>query len=112
MPKHIKPIGGSESDAQNTNTNTRPIPEKARELLNAQQNGKPEWIRAPRGGGVEFYTGLSRARLYQGAKDGEFRSVSIRKPGQSKGCRLWHLQSILDFIAKCEQDAAKQGAVN
>ena len=111
MPQQIKPIGGSESQAQNI-TNTRPIPEKARELLNAQQNGKPEWIRAPRGGGVEFYSGFSRSRLYQGANDGEFRSVSIRKPGQTKGCRLFHLQSILDFIAKCEQDAVKEGAVN
>jgi hypothetical protein len=107
MPEQIKPIVGS-----NARETTRPVPVKARELLNAQQNGKPEWIRAPRGGGVEFYTGLSRARLYQGAKDGEFRSVSIRKPGQSKGCRLWHLQSILNFIERCEQEAAKQGAVN
>ena len=110
MTLQVKPIVGSESTARQTNT--RPIPEKARELLNTQQNGKPEWIRAPRGGGVEFYTGFSRARLYQGAKDKEFRSVSIRKPGQTKGCRLFHLQSILDFIAQCEQDAVKEGAVN
>ena len=110
MPLQTKPIGGSESTAQQTNS--RPIPEKARELLNIQQNGKPEWIRAPRGGGVEFYSGFSRSRLYQGAVDGEFRSVSIRKPGQTKGTRLFHLQSLLDFISKCEQDAVKEGTVN
>jgi hypothetical protein len=103
MTLQVKPIVGSESIARQTNT--RPIPEKARALLNDQHNGFPCWIRAPRGGGVEFYSGFSRARLYQGAKDGDFRSVSIRKPGQTKGCRLFHLQSILDFIARCEQQA-------
>jgi hypothetical protein len=112
MPLKIKePIGGSESNAQNINTTTRPIPEKARELLNSQSNGRPEWVRPPKNG-VEFYCGFSRARLYQGAADGDFRSVSIRKPGMTKGTRLFHLQSILDFIAKCEQDAMKQGTVN
>jgi hypothetical protein len=81
---------------------TRPVPAKARELLNDQSNGRPEWVRPPKHG-LEFYSGFSRARLYQGAKDGDFRSVSIRKPGQVKGTRLFHLQSILDFIARCEQ---------
>jgi hypothetical protein len=102
MPLQTKSIGGSESAAQQNNT--RPIPEKVREFLNTQQNGKPEWIRPPKQG-VEFYCGFSRARLYQGAKDGDFRSVSIRKPGQTKGTRLFHLQSILDFIANFEQAA-------
>jgi len=106
MPLQTKPIRGSESNAQQTNT--RPIPEKARGLLNDQHNGLPIWIRAPRGGGVEFYSGFSRSRLYQGAADGEFRSISIRKPGMVKGCRLFHLQSILDFIAKCEQQGNAQ----
>jgi hypothetical protein len=39
---------------------------------------------------------------------GHFRSVSIRAPGQVKGTRLFHLQSILDFISKCEQQGAVQ----
>lgn len=79
---------------------------KARELL-TERTGEhlPVWIRAPRNGGTEHFTGLSRARLYQGAADGEFRSVSIRKPGQVKGTRLFHLQSILDFIEGCEREA-------
>jgi hypothetical protein len=91
--------------------NTRPIPEKARALLNDQHNGRPEWVRPPKNG-VEFYSGFSRARLYQGAAEGDFRSVSIRKPGQTKGTRLFHLQSILDFISKCEQAATPEGKVN
>ena len=80
---------------------TRPVPAKARSLLQDQSNGLPVWIRSPKHG-VEFYSGFSRAKLYEGACDGSFRSVSIRKPGQTKGTRLFHLQSILDFIERCE----------
>ena len=81
---------------------TRPVSPKARELLQDQANGLPVWIRSPKHG-VEFYCGFSRAKLYEGAGKGYFRSVSIREPGQVKGTRLFNLQSILDFIAKCEQ---------
>ena len=81
---------------------TRPVPAKARELLQDQSNGRPVWIRPPKNG-VEFYSGFSRAKLYEGAGKGHFRSVSIRAPGQVKGTRLFNLQSILDFIARCEQ---------
>jgi|SRR5665647_801150 len=107
MPKNASDTSNAGNQAQPT---TRFSPQ-AKELLQPQANGKPEWIRSPKNG-VEFYTGFSRARLYQGATDGEFRSVSIRKPGMVKGTRLFHLQSILDFIAKCEQDAVKQAEVN
>ena len=86
--------------------NTRPTSSKARELLNDQSNGLPVWIRSPKQG-VEFYSGFSRAKLYEGAGKGHFRSVSIRQPGQVKGTRLFHLQSILDFIAVCERDAGQ-----
>ena len=103
MPLQTKPIAGGSNARQ-----SRPVSAKAREILQDQSNGLPVWIRPPKQG-VEFYSGFSRARLYQGANDGDFRSVSIRKPGQVKGTRLFHLQSILDFIAKCEQQA---GTVN
>ena len=85
---------------------TRPVPAKAQELLNDQSAGLPVWIRPPKQG-VEFYCGFSRAKLYEGAGKGHFRSVSIREPGQVKGTRLFNLQSILDFIAKCESEAEK-----
>jgi len=85
----------------------RPIPAKARELLQDQARGLPVWIRPPKQG-VEFYTGLSRSKLYEGAGKGHFRSVSIREPGQVKGTRLFFLQGILDFIERCEQQAANQ----
>ena len=87
------------SDAQQP---TRPVPAKARELLNDQSNGLPVWIRPPKSG-LEFYSGFSRAKLYELAGTGAIRSVSIRELGQVKGTRLFNLASILAFIEKCEQ---------
>lgn len=95
----------------NTNSNTRPVSAKARELLEEQFNGLPVWVRSPKTG-PQFHCGLSRAKLYEGAGKGHFRSVSIREPGQVKGTRLFHLQSILDYIDRCERDAVNGGATN
>ena len=104
MPEKIKPIVGS-----NARQTTRPVPSKARELLDQQTNGRPEWIRSPKQG-VEFYSGFSRSKLYELAGKGAIRSVSIRQPMQHRGTRLFNLQSILDFIARCENSAAEETA--
>lgn len=73
--------------------------------LQAERDGLlPIWCRAPKVG-AEYYTGFSRSKLYELAGDGKIRSVSIRAPGQIKGVRLFHLGSILDFIARCESEA-------
>ena len=88
-------------------TNTRPMPAKARELLQDRDGGLPVWIRSPKQG-VEFHCGFSRAKLYELAGKRCIRSVSIREPGQVKGTRLFHLQSILDFIAQCEATAMQE----
>ena len=86
--------------AQITSANYRLGP-RAEEILADRHGGIPVWIRPPKRG-VEFYTGMSRAKLYEGATKGHFRSVSIREPGQTKGTRLFHLGSILNFIERCE----------
>jgi len=102
----MKTANGHTSDSSGKpacKTKTRLAP-KARELLTEQSNGLPVWIRSPKQG-TEFYTGFSRAKLYEGAAKGHFRSVSIREPGQVKGTRLFHLASILAYIEKCEQQA-------
>ena len=104
MPKNQNGETAPDSSPVKLASKTRPMPAKARELLNDQANGLPVWIRSPKTG-PEHYTGFSRAKLYEGAGKGHFRSVSIREPGQVKGTRLFHLQSILDFIARCEQQA-------
>lgn len=80
----------------------RPLSPKAAELLQDRNGNYPCWVRAPKSG-VEFYSGLSRAKLYELAGAGKIVSRSIREAGQIKGCRLFLLQSILDFIAACDE---------
>ena len=71
-------------------------------LLKDQIGLMPVWIRAPKSG-AETYTGLTRSFLYQLAAQGLIRTVSIREPGKERGCRLFHLQSILSFIERHER---------
>lgn len=74
----------------------------AQELLREHNNQLPVWIRPPKKGN-DFWSGFSRSKLYELAKDGRIRSVSIReKPGMIKGTRLFQLRSILDYIEKLE----------
>jgi hypothetical protein len=71
----------------------------------AERDGNmPVWVRAPKQG-HEFYSGCSRAKLYDWAGKRLIRSVSIREPGRIKGVRLFHLASILAFIERCETEA-------
>ena len=74
---------------------------RADALLSDRIGPVPVWIRAPKTG-AETYTGLTRSFLYQIASQGLIRTVSIREPGKERGCRLFHLQSILEFISRHE----------
>lgn len=65
------------------------------------------WVRAPKSG-HEYFSGTSRAKLYEWDAKGYIRSVSIREPGQVKGCRFFELSSILAFIEKCATDAEQR----
>jgi hypothetical protein len=87
----------------NARETTRPVSAKARELLQDQSAGLPVWIRPPKQG-VEFYSGLSRAKLYELGGKGHIQTRSIRDPGAIKGTRLFLLKSVLDFIANCQPE--------
>ncbi len=63
--------------------------------------GLPVWVRPPRNSLQEFYTGLSKAKLYELATKGHIKSRSIREAGQTKGTRLFNLKSVLDYIDQC-----------
>ena len=80
---------------------------RAEALLNDRIGPRPVWIRAPKTG-AETYTGLTRSYLYQAAAQGLIRTVSIREPGKERGCRLFHLQSILEFISRHELGAQQE----
>lgn len=70
--------------------------------LQAEREGHlPVWVRANTRG-PEHFSSIGRSKLYELAGKGLIRSVSIRQPGQVKGTRLFHLQSVLDYIASCE----------
>ncbi len=100
-----------------TNIATEATPAVRRKLsttateLQAERDGLlPCWIRSPKTG-PEHYSGFTRAKLYQLAGERKIRSVSIRAPGKIKGTRLFHLASILDFIARCEANANTEAEV-
>lgn len=79
--------------------------------LAEHHHGMPVWIRAPKSG-HEYYTGLSRAKLYELAGRGVIRSFSLRDPGSIKGARFFHLQSVLDYLERAEKKEAKYADVS
>lgn len=82
------------------------------QLLKERNGMLPVWIRASNQG-PEFFTGLSRAKLYQLFKGGHIKTRSVREPGKERGCRLFDLKSILDYIesAECETGTGGGGRV-
>jgi hypothetical protein len=90
-------------EAEEPETIRRAVLPEVKELLRERYNVLPVWIRAPIQG-PEYYSGFSRAKLYQLAAAGLIRSVSIRPTGKIRGTRLFELQSILTFI---EREAQK-----
>lgn len=86
-----------------TEESATPLPVKRRlsatvlELLRERDGNLPVWVRSPKRG-TEYYTGLSRAKLYELAGEGKIKSASLREPGQVRGCRLFLLSSILTYI--------------
>lgn len=75
----------------------------------------PEFIPLPREGQVEFYSGLRRGALnllILPCKENDFRppvkSVSLRRPGYTKGKRLIVLASLLEFLRGVQKEQEKQ----
>jgi hypothetical protein len=72
----------------------------------------PEFIRLPKGGHLEPFTGLSRSKLNElilPSKANGFkppvRSVSLRKTGQLRGVRLIVLESLLNYLRSKLEDS-------
>jgi hypothetical protein len=77
------------------------VTERLSELLAERAGPMPVWVRPPKEG-TERYSGLTRPKLYELANSGRIRTASLREPGRTTGVRLFHLGSILDYIARCE----------
>jgi hypothetical protein len=65
----------------------------------------PVWIRAPVKG-PEHFSGFTRGKLYELSDRELIQSVTTRGPQQTRGVRLFHLQSILDYIETLKGKAA------
>jgi hypothetical protein len=103
MRRHRRSVPNDILEPNETNparaiTKTSLLP-SARELLTEQRAGLPIWVRAPVRG-PEHFSSLTRAKLYDLSGKGLIRSRSLREPGAIRGCRLFHLKSILDYIER------------
>jgi hypothetical protein len=90
-------MSGMSNTLPDTVTRTPAKRELLKELLNERNGMVPVWIRAP-AHGPEFFSGMSRAKLYDLASRGSIKTKSIRDPGKERGCRLFNLRSILELI--------------
>jgi hypothetical protein len=79
----------------------RKLSPKVCDLLAERTGDLPVWVRSPKSG-MERYSGLSRAKLYELASASKIKSASLREPGRIRGCRLFLLSSILAYIASNE----------
>jgi len=64
---------------------------------------RPEWIRLPQGG-LCPWTGLTLPSEKNGFKP-LVRSVCLEPAGKTKGVRLVHLQSLLDYLHRRSEGA-------
>jgi hypothetical protein len=53
--------------------------------------------------GLAQITGLSRAHAYLLYAEGKIDSVCLRRPGSTRGKRLWHVPSVLAFLDSCRE---------
>jgi hypothetical protein len=47
---------------------------------------------------VEHYFGIKRGTLYNISAEGKVKSVCIRRKGNTRGCRLFHMRSISEYL--------------
>jgi len=69
----------------------------------------PEYTRLPRTGQHCPWCGLGRSQLNTLLREGKIRSISLRKPGHTRGTRLIVLESVLRYIRSF--DTAQSPAV-
>ena len=57
--------------------------------------------------GLTRLTGLTRSHAYLLYSEGKIDSVCIRRPGSTRGKRLWHVPSVLRFLDSCRKGEQK-----
>ena len=64
---------------------------------------EPHWIRLPKTGQLESRTGLTRSALTRLCDEGKVKSISLRDPAKTRGCRLVNLESLLRYLSNLEE---------
>ena len=59
---------------------------------------------------IRYLLGVRQTLLYEWHYGNLIRSVSIKKPGKIRGKRLFHIQSVRDFIESQLSKQAKEEA--
>jgi hypothetical protein len=78
------------------------IVEKTKQLLSERDNAnRPIWVRSPKSGQTEFFSSLSKGKLYQLEQAGLVKTASLRPKGAIRGTKLFNLQSLLDYVESC-----------
>lgn len=78
------------------------IKKKLAQLLAERDEAlRPVWVRAPKPGQVEHYSGLGRGKLYQVEALGYVKTASLKPPGAVRGVKLFNLASVLKYVESC-----------
>ena len=57
---------------------------------------EPEFVDAK---GLRERFGLSRTHAYLLTQEGRIKSICLRRPGTTRGRRLWHYQSVKKYLS-------------
>ena len=89
--------------------NTKRAALKAEQLRGERDSShRPVWVRAPKSGQTEFFSGLSRGKLYQAEALGLIKTASLKPPGAIRGVKLFNLDSLLNYVESCVAEAKIQ----
>lgn len=66
-----------------------------------KQKAEPEWAREKQ---ITSQFGLSHMILYTLRREGKIRSVSLRSEGKKYGARLYHIQSVRQYLSALEDN--------
>jgi uncharacterized DUF497 family protein len=72
-----------------------------------KQIAEPEWAREKQ---ITSQFGLTHMILYTLRREGKIRSVSLRSEGKKQGARLYHVQSVREYLSSLEDKGC--GAVD
>ena len=89
------------------------ITDKLKEMMaDRDESSRPIWVRAPRGGSTEHYTGLSRGKMYELEAAGLIKTASLKPKGAIRGVKLFSLASLLTYVNSCVVPDSKRKEPN